>query len=188
MQQLKSIASVEGKADLSSVLPLYEEWYRKAKNRFETQPNVALASAYFNRHRVHILKLAVVYEVSLSGSLKVSEQSWYRAVETARGLEETIFQLLATGMTGAGYALTQMEDRIRAAGADGLALSEFTRTFQHQDRRERLQRLETLKEADKVLSFTRPSSGGRRGVVLVHQDHAEGYKLENGGGCRLLAA
>jgi hypothetical protein len=65
-------SELKGEADLSGIRQPYEEWYRAAQARFETQPDQALARAFFNRHRGHVLKLAVVYEVSSSLSLNVS--------------------------------------------------------------------------------------------------------------------
>src|SRR5262249_4415416 len=98
--------------------------YPAARRRFSEQPNRALADAYFNRHRMHILKLAVVYEVSRSLSLQVSQDAWARAVQTAASLEDVIFGLLPTAMSKAGHALDRMAALIHSAGANGLRMSE----------------------------------------------------------------
>lgn len=175
VEQLRKIDSIRGPANLSEILPQYDEWYRATKPRFERQADRQLAGAYFGRHRVHILKLAVVYEVSRSQSLIVTPASWARAVAKAQELENTIFSLLPTGMTCAGYAIAQMEERIRVAGSAGLPQSEFTRAFQHQNPRERQQMLETLLQAEKVVSFSR-QSGGRPAKIFVHLDFADEYQ------------
>jgi hypothetical protein len=84
--QLRGISEIRGEADLAEIFPAYENWYREAKHRFDSQPNAELANAYFNRHRVHVLKLAVIYEVSRSLSLRLSEASWKRAARAAKRL------------------------------------------------------------------------------------------------------
>lgn len=167
---LKKVTLIKGDADFSNINRAYGSWYHETIRRFRNQPNKALAKAYFNRHRVHILKLAVIYEVSSSLSLKVSIASWRRAVRTARKLEKAIFQYLPTGMNSSGYLLKQMEDRIRSAGPEGLRKSIFTRTFQHQKPWERDNGLTTLIDTETVQKFFL-TTRGRPAEVLVHKDH-----------------
>lgn len=178
ISRLKQIDALRGNADISDILPYYEKWYRAARERFAKQPNPALADAYFNRHRGHILKLAVIYEASRSLSLRPAEASWKRAESAAKWLETTIFSLLSTGMSGEGYALRKMEVRIQSAGADGLALADFTRAFQHDDLRRRQGRLVTLKSAGTVQCFRRRTSG-REATILVHHDFVADYQTKN---------
>jgi len=172
---LKKASELTGKADLSGILGEYKKWYLETKCRFQSQPNPSLAMAYFNRHRAHILKLAVIYEVSSSLSLCVSKSSWARAVQAAKELENTIFVLLPTGMSGSGYALNQMVERVRETGADGLSLSTFTRAFQHQNAKERKDRLTTLVEGETVHVYNR-STTGRSAKILVHSDFLQEYR------------
>jgi hypothetical protein len=176
--QLIRIAEIKGDADLTDILPLYEQWYGEAKRRFDNQPDAELANAYFNRHRVHILKLAVIYEVSRSLSLRPSEASWKRAARAAKRLEDTIFSLLGTGMNKEGFAIRQMEDRIKKAGADGLPLSELTRAFQHDNKSIRVQRLQTLLGGETVLAFQRQTAG-RTAIILVHHNAIDDYLLRH---------
>jgi hypothetical protein len=176
--QLIRIAEIKGEADLTDILPLYEEWYVETIRRFDSQPNAELANAYFNRHRVHILKLAVIYEVSRSLSLRPSEASWKRAARAAKRLEETIFSLLGTGMNKEGFAIRQMEDRIKKAGPDGLPLSELTRAFQHDNKPIRVQRLQTLLGGETVLAFQRQTAG-RTAIILVHHNAVHDYLLRH---------
>jgi hypothetical protein len=161
-------------ADVSAILPNYDSWYREALQRFLKQPNSALARAYFNRHRVHILKLAVIYEVSCSGTLQVTQPAWERAVATAADLENTLFQLLPTAMSKDGYIVSRMEERVRQAGAAGLRMSEFTRTFQHMVWRDRHSYLTTLLDEEQLAQFSR-GTGGRPAIFLVHKDFATTY-------------
>jgi hypothetical protein len=166
---LKGIADLKGEADLTDILPLYEEWYVPTMKRFESQPNALLAGAYVNRHRVHILKLAVIYEVARSCSLRVSKASWWCAVATARKLEETIFSLLGTGMSSYGYKQGMAEELIQKAGSGGLLRSEFTRAFQHDPPRDREAWLHTLIQAERVKTDQRPTAG-RTATFLIHRD------------------
>jgi hypothetical protein len=168
---LHSIAQLRGSASIAHVQPLYDEWYEQAQLRFEAQPNKALASAYFGRHRIHILKLAVIYEAASSQTLDVREAAWRRAVATAAALEATIFSLLDTGMNAAGYALKLMEDRIRAAGPDGLLRSVFTKAFHHVLPYERDANLKTLLESETIRAEQR-ATPGRRATIYIHRDYA----------------
>ncbi len=168
-QQLKLIGQLTGKADLSGILSVYEQWYVETKRRFEAQPNAALALAYFHRHRVHILKLAVIFEVSQSGNLKVSEAAWKRAVEFVERVERCIFEMLPTGMSAAGYDLRKIEERIKRAGAIGIAQNELTRCFQSMNPREREQKVKTLIDAGRIYSAVE-NSGGRPKTRYRHAD------------------
>jgi hypothetical protein len=174
---LRELDGLRGAADLSRVHEHYRAWYSPAKKRFAGQPNTALAMTFFNRYRGHILKLAVIYEASRSCSLNVSEESWQRAVQTADAVEQTIFSLLDTGMSAEGYAISQMEDRVRLAGADGIALSDFTRAFQN-DRTVREQRLKTLFTSETFYAFSRKTAG-RPAAILVHSSAASDYQARH---------
>ena len=178
ISSLRKIDQLRGDADLSDILPYFNEWYIAARKRFANQPNQALAGPYFNRHRAHILKLAVIYEASRSASLRPGEASWKRAERAASWLEETIFSLLGTGMNAEGFALKKMEERIQSVGVDGLALSELTRAFQHEDPRRRLMRITTLKAADTVFTFYRQTPG-RGATILVHRNYLDDYQAKN---------
>lgn len=165
---LHRIDRIRGVADLSGILSRYErEWYSATRRRFLGEANSGLAGAFFARHRVHLLKLAVIFEVSQSGSLRVTDTAWDRAVACAARLEETIFSLVGTGMNRRGYALSSMENVIRDAGPEGVTKTVLTRAFQSLDRRDREQNLQTLKDAGQVLEVTRQTSG-RSATVFIH--------------------
>lgn len=176
--QLGQISHIKGYADLTEILASYEQWYGPAKQRFASQPNPSLATAYFNRHRVHVLKLAVIYEVSRSLSLRPTEASWSRAERAAKRLEDTIFSLLGTGMSREGFALSKMEERVKQAGAYGLPLSELTKAFQHDNKSIRDQRLHTLIASEAAVAFQRRTAG-RPAVVLVHGGAVDEYRLRH---------
>jgi hypothetical protein len=174
--RLEEVSKLRGEVDLSAILPEYKEWYVKAMQRFKAQPNQHLAMAFFNRHRVNILKLAAIYEVSATASLHVTPESFKRAEEAAAKLEKTIFSLLPTGMSSEGFSIHQMEDRIRRAGEEGMSTSEFTRAFQHQLSRIREERIRTLEQTNKVVRFKRTGLAGRPPEYLVHEEFVDRYR------------
>jgi hypothetical protein len=104
--------------------------------------------------------------------LKVTPESWNKAVVMARKLENTIFKLLDTGMNATGYALQKMENRIRQAGKGGISQSDLTRAFQSEPLQERERQLKTLLDAGTVIR-TFMDTPGRRATVYTHQDHAD---------------
>jgi hypothetical protein len=168
--QLAAIAALEGDADLSEIEGQYEEWYREARARFQDQPNAGLAEPFFNRLRGELLKLALIYEVSQSGNLQVSEEAFQRAVAVASDAEETIFKLLPSGMTREGSEVEKMAEKIRSAGPDGITQSHLTKAFQHWRTREREERLKTLLGSGRVHLRSRPTKG-RPETSYVHDDY-----------------
>lgn len=169
-QRLKEIGELKGEADLTAILPEYKSWYSETKRRFEAQANPALATAYFNRHRGHVLKLAVVFEASQTGTLTVSRRAWEQAVECAGRVERSIFELLPTDMSAVGYDLQRIEERIKAAGPQGLSQNEFTRSFQSMKRWERDQAIQTLVDAGRVFKAQRQTAG-RPPTVYLHESY-----------------
>jgi hypothetical protein len=172
-EHLRKCSELEGDADLSDVRPLYREWYEATHHRFSSQ-NSSMSIPFFNRLRTHVLKLAVIYEVSQSASLSVTPLAMSRALAAAQSNEQTIFGLLPSGMSREGSEVGRMEERIRAVGAAGLPKSEFTRCFQSVRASERESRLQTLIGGDVVWQFWRGTQG-RRAAILVHKDHAAEY-------------
>lgn len=170
--RLREIASLSGQADLSATRLDYERWYTSTKTRFLAHPNSALADAYFNRHRVQVLKIAVIFEASESATLQVSQRAWKRATEFMHRVEQVIFRLLPTGMNSQGFQLQRMEEKIKEAGNKGISKNDLTRAFQSMKPREREEALTTLQDAGKVEVLTLPpkSSGGRPKMVFVHED------------------
>jgi hypothetical protein len=172
---LRRASELRGEVDISNIHSDYEKWYSATKKRFKEQPNQALALAYFNRHRVHVLKLAAIYEVSASCTLKVSHASWRRAVNDLQRIETTLFSLLSTGMTREGHIANQITEKIREGGIEGATLTVITRAFQHLQPYERLQYLTNLVDARIVVPFVR-STGGRASTLLVHEDFLAEHK------------
>jgi hypothetical protein len=167
--RLKQINELRGEADLEAFRHRYEQWYSATKRRFQAQPNPALARAYFNRHRGHVLKVAVVFEASQTGTLKVSEATWERAVRFAKQVEQSIFRMLPTGMSALGYDIQRVEDRIRQAGREGLSKNDYTRAYQGMSARDREEIIKTLADAGRI-QVESQDSGGRPRVVYKHED------------------
>ncbi len=177
-EQLRKASELEGEADLSNVQEMFITWYGETNLRFSKQPNKALAMPYFNRLRTNILKLAVVFEVSRSLSLKVSPEAMVRAIETASKIEQTIFELLPTGMSHEGFEVDKIASRIRGAGSNGLLRSELTKAFQSVDAKDRNERIRTLTEAALIHRFER-ATAGRPAEVLVHKDWLTEHKSQH---------
>jgi hypothetical protein len=171
VDQLNSIASLEGTADFSKVEDQYNQWCAAAKKRFSDQPNSSLADPFFGRLRGELLKLALIFEVSQSGTLRMTDSAFKRALAVVQDAEETIVKLLPSGMTREGTELERMAQKIYGAGAEGITQSELTRAFQYWDRRNREARLQTLLESGRV-SKDSQSTTGRAVTRYVHEDHS----------------
>jgi hypothetical protein len=177
-EHLRKVNELSGEADLSYVHKYYDLWYRQTQQRFSDHPNASLAMPFFNRLRTHVLKLALIYEVSQSLSLVVTPPALARAIKAARVSEESIFALLATGLSREGAEVDRMAEVVRQAGPDGLLRSELTRCFQHVRAPEREGRLATLIQAGTVHRFSRPT-GGRHADVLVDKELLEKYRHQH---------
>jgi hypothetical protein len=168
-EKLRSIAKLEGYSDLSAVEDAYGEWYTAAKQRFGQQPNTSLADPFFHRLRNELLKLAVIFEVSQSGTIVVTPEAFGRAVAAVSQAEETIFKLLPSGMTREGSEVERIAEKIRQAGRNGISRSELTRAFQHVKQKDRDERLRTLVEVGRIREITRQTAG--RSVKVYFHDH-----------------
>jgi hypothetical protein len=169
-EHLKKARQLEGAADMSAVQATYTEWYTNTHQRFSEQPYQALAMPFFNRLRTHVLKLALIYEVSRSLRLQVSTEAMERSFQAAKASEESILALLPTGMNREGAEVDRMAHRVAQSGTTGLLRSELTRAFQHIRASDRDNRLRTLVEGGLVARFYTETSG-RSAEVLVHRDH-----------------
>jgi hypothetical protein len=168
---LKRLQHVSGTAGLTpGAGQHYSEWYSRLRVRFVEQANRAHAEAFFNRHRAHVMKLAVLYQLSESLSLIVSEKAMTRAINTAIRLMDTIFKLLPTGLSREGSEVAKIEKMIRDKGPGGISRNDLTRGLQDVKKRDREDRIATLEEAGIVRPFKRPTPG-RSSKVYVHREH-----------------
>lgn len=174
-QCLLEVQKLKGTIDLSKIKDQYAEWYQQTKRRFADQPNQALAAAFWNRHRVHLLKLAAIHGMSLGNGLSVSCEAMQQAIKSAKKAEDTIFKLLPTGMNHEGAAIDKLEAAIFQAGEKGLLKSSFTRAFQSMRTFDRESRLRTLIEARQVIQCPH-STAGRPAEVLVHESYVEKHR------------
>jgi hypothetical protein len=169
VKTLQQIATLKGKADITGILPLFDTWYKPASIRFKKHSQSALADVFFHRHRAHVLKLAVIYEVATSGSLKVTERSWKIAEETAKSLEAIIYGLLDMGVNAEGYGLGQAEKFFHDAGPSGRSKTDYTIAFKNKQPRQREEWLSTLLNTD-AIRWASVSTAGRPANVYVHRD------------------
>jgi hypothetical protein len=175
--QFHEARKLRGPIDLSAVNGLYCDWYCETAKRFKEQPNQGVSTAFWNRHRTQVLKLAALFGIAESGGTIVSPRAMERAFDFARRTEQTVFELVPTGMNREGAAVEKIEQRIRAAGICGLLKSELTRAFQDTKTYERDGRIRTLLDAGVVLKFNRPTNG-RSADVLVHSAYAERHATD----------
>jgi hypothetical protein len=169
---LREIGSLKGPVDLGRVNKLYEDWYVETRCRFREQANSSLAQAFWNRHRIHLLKLAAILTMSRGEGLCVTPAAMEQAIRSARHAEQTIFELLRTGLNREGAAVDKLEQEIRAEAENGLSKSDFTRAFQDMRWNEREGRLKTLFDGKVIQRFQR-TTAGRPADILVHKDYVE---------------
>jgi hypothetical protein len=81
-------------------------------------------------------------------------------------------------MTKEGFEVERMEQAIRQAGVAGLTQSEFTRAFQKDRYRERIERLKTIVQSGRVQQYQRPSTGGRPASIFVHADFSAEHRKD----------
>jgi hypothetical protein len=158
-KNLHEIKELKGDADLSAIEDFYDHWYREAHRKFDAQPNSALAVPFFNRLRVELLKLALIFEVSQSRTLTVGGEAFHRAVAASSDAEKTIFQLIPSGMNREGSEVEKIAEKIRNAGPSGITQSELTRAFQYWKPRERTERLQTLLDSGRVHADSQQTKG-----------------------------
>ena len=174
-EKMRRIAACRG--ELRIVGPLqkeYQKWYEAMKQRFGAHLNPALSEPFANRHRVHLLKLWAIYELSSSASMTLSKGSFQRAVEMCKQIEETIFTLLKTGFSSEGIHSEQLEERIRKAGPAGLSKTDLCNTYRAAKSWEINNRMNLLLGGEIAFRFKRkPSGRGRPGEFFVHRDHLE---------------
>jgi hypothetical protein len=157
--RLKSIEQLTKNADLTQIEQLYDTWYRLTYEEFKSQPNPELAEPFFNRIRGQLLKLAVIFEVSQSGTLTVRESAFNRAVAAISNARESIFELLPSGMNREGSEVEKMAAFIRGGKEKGVTRTELTTAFQHTKKREREERLATLIDGGRVHVLTEKTNG-----------------------------
>jgi len=174
-KRLGQVAKLEGTADFTAVEKMYVEWYEKTAKRFAEQPNQDIAQAYWNRHRDHLLKLAVLFEMSESGMLKVTPGAMKRAMIYAARIERSLFSVLTTGFEREGYELERMIQYVRSKGVDGVSTSVFTSEFKNVDASLRAKRVSTLLQSGDLRRFERRTPG-RSANIVVHADFVEEHK------------
>ncbi len=171
--RLKQIGGLRGTAQFFDGFDLeYDQWYQASGMRFESA-SLDMGRTFFSRHRVHILKLAVIYEASMSGTLRVSPKAWERAILKAAELEKTLLEQFRTGMTGAGHLRERMEGLVKEAGERGIPKTVLTERFKNLDPKTRKQCFETLLESGIIRMKTLDSTGGRPMTLVIHREFPE---------------
>jgi hypothetical protein len=172
VEKLKQIAEVSGEMDFSLVEEDYKDWYESTHQRFQSHPQRAFAMPFWRRLRNHTLKLATVYELSTSASLKVSPESMKRAIDTARIIEHNIYELVRSSFSSEGVESQNLENYIRDGEANGRSQTEVMQFLRGEKRPEALNRIAMLVDSGIAHWFERKTQG-RSAMILVHADHLE---------------
>lgn len=152
----------------------YNVWYHATKERFR-RAHPELGLTFFGRHRGHIIKLAVVYEAAMSGTVDVSREAWDRAEQKARELEETLFELFRTSFTDFGYHYDRAVKAIQLGKHEGMPKGDFSRIFQDRKLREDIIRqLYATGDAFLVVRTKLPGKRGPDPALWFHKDHWDG--------------
>ena len=167
MAALERVKNLKGEVNTTKVQADYEEWYRQTKERFEAREQRQLAMAFWNRHRVHLWKLAAIYEMSQTGSLTVSGDAFERATQAARSAEETIFALLPSGFNKEGASIERVYEVVKQAGPEGITKSTLTRAFMNVPEYIRESRIKTLIDAERIYKQGRKTAGRPAEVFIA---------------------
>jgi hypothetical protein len=151
----------------------YYKWYDETSDRFE-KADSKFGGIFWRRHRVTALKLAVIYEASMSRTLRVSPEAWERTVAKLAELEATLFRLFGTGMTSFGQKCKEAEELLWSGGEKGIPQSELTRHFQDWRVRDAVCRY--LKDSGIGFKLQREREPGRRGPAPDYWFHKEFIK------------
>lgn len=173
------ISQLSGPADISDIYSesadcVYAKWYVETASRWRTKGTVA--QIFFKRWRVFALKLAVVFEMSDSESLKVTRKSFERAAKWLQKLEAIVFKLAEDEFSGDALRLHRKEKFFRAAGALGIMPSKYTARYRGEKPQRRKEDLATLLESRAILKVA--ARIGPKGENIpesyVHADFVKG--------------
>jgi hypothetical protein len=173
-EKLKQIAELSGEMDLSLVESDYQDWYKTTHQRFQSHPLKAYVMPFWRRLRDHVLKLAVVYELSTSATLKLSPESMRRAIDTARIIEQNVYELVQSSFSKEGVESQNLENYIREAGPNGRSQSEVMQFLRGEERPAALNRIAMLVDAGIAQWFIRKTAG-RPAMILVHTEHLDAH-------------
>lgn len=126
------IAQLSGPADISQIYSAdencpYASWYDETSKRWRASGVVA--NIFFKRWRVHVLKLAVIFEMSSSETLKVSVESFKRATNWLRQLETSLFKFTDDGFSGEALRLQRKENFFREAKTEGRTAADYNKKY-----------------------------------------------------------
>jgi hypothetical protein len=96
LTQLRTIGEIKGEADLSALHSVYERWLRHHEQEIYRADHPEIVSAFYTRLSILALKYAVLLELSISGSLRVSTATLEEALELVDYLKAVVTHLLRT--------------------------------------------------------------------------------------------
>jgi hypothetical protein len=179
--KLVRISQLSGSADISSFYSSsgdcpYAKWYEETSKRWTGKGTVA--SIFFKRWRVFVLKLAVVFEMSQSESLKVSLDSFQRATAWLQKLESVVFNLAEDEFSPDALRLHRKEKFFRAVGTTGVRPADYHRKYRgERPSQRRKEDLATLLEM-KVIYKIAPRVGTNGESIPESYVHADFVKKD----------
>jgi hypothetical protein len=179
--RIRNLCGRAGEADLNAIntespnCP-YALWYLKGRTRWHRHG--PLGETFWARWRGMVLKLAIVFEISRTESLKVSVESFNRAAAWMQAQEAAIFKMLRSEFSSDASRVDKKENFFREAGVNGRTKTEYTNKYRYEDPRKRNADLETLIGSD-VIRKTEPRIGpdGKKTTAYVHQDFADSSEI-----------
>ena len=98
VQGLSRLENLRGKADLSVVRSLYEDWYRRLVISLYARDDGDALSSFVGRLSVTALKLALLYHVAEADDLVISPEALQRSLSFVGWIQETTASLLQDGL------------------------------------------------------------------------------------------
>jgi len=98
VQGLSRLVNLRGKADLTVVRGIYQDWYRKLVTSLYARDDGDALSSFAGRLCVTALKLALLYHVAEADDLVISPEALQRALSFVGWVQETTASLLQDGL------------------------------------------------------------------------------------------
>jgi hypothetical protein len=157
--RLKRLKELTGRADFSKVKDAYEEWSLSHEDELGITENAELFGGFYARLSIYTLKFAILYQVSLDGSLQIGSEALLRAIELTTFLKRSLRDLFSHDLV----FTKDMRDKAKVLKLiqkqPGIPRSDLMNNA-HLLKRQLDPILETLHEEGKV--ETKPDGKGKR--------------------------
>ena len=130
------LAEMKGEATFDAeVIVLYNAWLREHENEVNTHALPVELQGFYTRIGTYVLKLAVLYQLSLSLSLEVTMEAMSYAIKLAEYLKSHLIRLIEDELvfTRDGKEIKRIKEIIQSAGT--IERAELVRKAKMQSRR-----------------------------------------------------